>query len=201
MIFLFLLALWSMFDREMRMALGALVGIFLEPLIGFGGRYPVMTLFLAAVIMSLFSNAVTLWHTDLVEQAKVQKIASEFNKELREARMKKQTTKVEKLMKMQPEIMKMQSGTMNSSMKIMAYTFVIFIAVFAWLGTYMHTISYPIISVPWALDVDLNSIHVMVSWSLFYFLSSIPFGVAIRSAGKVLILRRRLQSMEEGDIS
>ena len=84
MIFFFLLALWSMFDSEMRLALGALVGLFMEPIIGFHGKYPLITLFLASIIMAAFSTTVTMWHTDLVEQARVQKIMSAFNKELRE---------------------------------------------------------------------------------------------------------------------
>lgn len=196
MIFFFLLALWSMFDPEMRMALGALVGVFLEPLIGFGGHYPVITLFLASIIMAVFSTAVTMWHTDLVEQARVQKIMSAFNKELREARMKKQTTKVDKLMKMQPELMKMQSSTMGSSFKIMAYTFVIFIAVFAWLGMFVNSLPYRIISVPWAFEVDLNSVHVMNSWFLLYSLGSIPFGIVIRALGKIVVLRRKLSELD-----
>ncbi len=190
-----------MFDPEMRFALGALVGIFLEPIIGFGGEYPVITLFLASIIMAAFSTIVTFWHTDLVRQARIQKIMSAFNKELREARMKKQTTRVEKLMKMQPELMKMQSSTMGSSFKIMAYTFVIFIAVFAWLGMFINALPYRMISVPWYLNVDLNSLHVFTSWFLLYSLGSIPFGMVIRAFGKIFLLKRKLRAMEvEGRI-
>ena len=190
-----------MFDPEMRLALGALVGVFLEPIIGFGGRYPVITLFLASIIMATFSTIVTFWHTDIVEQARIQKIMSAFNKELREARMKKQTTKVDKLLKLQPELMKMQSGTMGSSFKIMSYTFVIFIAVFAWLGMFINSLPYRIISVPWYLNVDLNSNHVFTSWFLLYSLGSIPFGMVIRAFGKIFLLKRKLRSMEvEGRI-
>lgn len=189
-----------MFDPEMRLALGSLVGAILEPAIGFEGRYPVITLFLASIIMASFSTVVTMWHTDLVEQARIQRIMAAFNKELREARMKKQRTKVDKLMKMQPELMKMQSSTMGSSFKIIAYTFVIFIAVFAWLGMFVNAIPYRIVSVPWYFNVDLNSVHVLNSWFLIYSLGSIPFGMGIRSVGKIIVLRRKLVRIEaEGE--
>ncbi len=186
-----------MFDNEMRLALGALVGLVFEPLIGFGGKYPVITVFTASIIMATFSSVVTLWHTDLIGQAKMQKIMKAFNAELREARMKNQKTKVEKLMKMQPELMKMQTGTMGSSFKIMAYTFVIFISVFAWLGMFINALPYKIISVPWYFNVNLLSVNVIQSWFLLYSLGSIPFGFAIRSIGKIILLRRKLDAVGE----
>ncbi len=185
-----------MFDNEMRMTLGALVGLLFEPLIGFGGHYPLITIFLASIIMGTFSTVVTLWHTDLIGQARMQKLMKAFNKTLREAQLKKQTTKVEKLKKMQPKLMKMQSSTMGSQWKIMAYTFVIFIAMFAWLGMFINAIPYRIISVPWYLNVNLFSSYVLQSWILLYSLASIPFSFAVRSAGKIFILKKRLNKME-----
>lgn len=195
-IFLFLLALWSMFDNEMRMALGALVGLLFEPLIGFGGHYPLMTIFLASIIMGTFSTVVTLWHTDLIGQARMQEVMKAFNKTLREAQLKKQATKVEKLRKMQPKLMKMQTSTMGSQWKIMAYTFVIFIAMFAWLGTFISGIPYRMISVPWYPDVNLFSSYMLQSWILLYSLASIPFSFAVRSIGKIFILKKRLNRTE-----
>ena len=57
------------------------------------------------------------------------------------------------------------------------------------------------ISVPWYFSVDLNSVHVMTSWTLLYFLSSIPFGVAIRSVGKIILLKKKLKKLEAEDFS
>jgi len=48
-IFALVLAMFVLFDPTLRSALGSLVGYGLEPLIGFGGKYPVFTLFLAEI--------------------------------------------------------------------------------------------------------------------------------------------------------
>ncbi len=197
MIFLALLAIWAMFDNELRMALGAIVGIVFYPLFGFHGKYILLTIFLSSVTMAAFSSAVTFYHTDLVEQARVQKIMSAFNKELNAARMANKTTKVEKLRKIQPEMMQMQTKAMSGQYKVMAYTMVIFISVFAWLYLLVEALPYQYISVPWNMKVSLFSKYVLQVWVLLYSLMSIPFGYVIRNMGKIYIFKRELARLEE----
>ena len=182
-----------MFDNELRFALGALIGLVFYPLFGFGGRYILLTILLASITMGAFSSIVTLWHTDLIETARVQKVMNAFNKELRDARMNNKKTKLDKLMKMQPEIMKMQSSTMGSQWKIMAYTFVIFIAVFAWLYTMVMALQFRFITVPWSPEVPLLASYVFPVWVLLYSLISIPFGYVIRNIGKIYVLKKEVK--------
>ena len=197
MIFLALLAIWAMFDNEMRMALGAIMGLLFYPLFGFEGKYILLTIFFASITMASFSSVVTFWHTDIVEQAKVQKVMAAFNKELREARMAKKTTKVDKLMKMQPEMMKLQTKAMSGQYKVMAYTMVIFISVFAWLYLMVEALPYRYITVPWSAQVNLMDKYVLQVWVLLYSLMSIPFGYMIRNMGKISILKKELANLEE----
>ncbi len=197
MIFLALLAIWAMFDNEVRMALGAIVGLLLYPLFGFEGKYILLTIFFSSITMASFSSVVTLWHTDFVEQAEVQKVIAAFNKELSEARMAKKATKVDKLMKMQPEMMELQTKAMSGQYKVMAYTMVIFISVFAWLYLMVEALPYKYITVPWSPQVYLMDKYVLQVWVLLYSLMSTPFGSIIRNMGKISILKKELASLEE----
>ena len=197
MIFMALLAIWAMFDNEMRMALGAIVGLLFYPLFGFHGKYILLTIFFSSITMASFSSSVTFYHTDMVEQARAQKIVAEFNKVLREARMANKTTRVNKLMKMQPEIMQLQTKAMGGQYKVMAYTMVIFISVFAWLYLMVSALPYKYITVPWSMQVYLLDKYVLQVWVLLYSLMSIPFGFMIRNMGRIHILRNELRKMEE----
>ena len=197
MIFMALLAIWAMFDNELRMALGAIVGLLFYPLFGFHGRYILLTIFFSSITMASFSSAVTFYHTDLVEQARAQKIVGEFNKVLREARMANKTTKVNKLLKMQPEIMQLQTKSMGGQYKVMAYTMVIFISVFAWLYLMVTALPYKYITVPWSMQVDLLHSYVFPAYVLVYSMMSIAFGSVIRNMGKIHILKNELRKMEE----
>ena len=197
MIFMALLAVWAMFDNDLRMALGAIVGLLFYPLFGFHGKYLLLTIFFSSITMASCSSAVTFYHTDLVEQAKAQKIMGAFNKELREARMANRTTKVEKLMKMQPDMMKMQTKAMGGQYKVMAYTMVIFMAVFAWLYLMVTALPYKYVTVPWSMNVYLLDRYLFPVWVLLYSLMSMAFGSALRNMGKIHIFRAELRKMEE----
>ncbi len=197
MIFMALLAVWAMFDNQLRMFLGSLVGLVFYPLFGFHGKYILLTILFSSITMASFSSAVTFYHTDFVEQARAQKIMSAFNKELREARMAKKTTKVDKLMKMQPDMMQMQTKAMGGQYKVMAYTMVIFMAVFAWIYIMVENLQYQYFSVPWEPRAYLLSRHVFPSWVLMYSLMSMAFGSVIRNMGKIYIFKSELRKLEE----
>ena len=197
MIFLALLAVWAMFDNELRMALGSIVGVLFYPLFGFQGKYIMLTILFSSISMAAFSSAVTFYHTDMVEQARAQKIMGAFNKELREARMAKKTTKVNKLMKMQPDMMKMQTKAMGGQYKVMAYTMVIFMAVFAWLYIMVVALPYKYVSVPWSEKAYLLDSYVFPVWVLLYSLMSMAFGSIIRNMGKIHILKTELNKTGE----
>ncbi|MCI0496931.1 MAG: hypothetical protein L0Z54_01365, partial [Thermoplasmata archaeon] len=70
MIFLFMMTILIIIDPEMRTGAGEAVGALLAPLIGFDGRYPVMTLIFASVLMVGFSSVMRHLMTDWYEQAR-----------------------------------------------------------------------------------------------------------------------------------
>ncbi len=82
LIFVFIMAIFVMFDNNLRSALGKIVGYGLEPLWGFDGSFPVVSLFITGAFMTTLSIVVRHFFTDYVKQARSQKIMSAFNKEM-----------------------------------------------------------------------------------------------------------------------
>ena len=100
-IFIFLFAMFVLFDQDLRKGLGGLVGLALEPIIGLDGTAPVLTLVLAGIIMTGLTTILRHFFTDYVAQAKSQKIVSAFNKEFRQANLENNLYKIKKLTEQQ----------------------------------------------------------------------------------------------------
>ena len=102
-IFIFVFAMFVLFDQSLRTWLGTMVGYVLEPLVGLNGSMPVVTLFLTGIIMTSLSIVLRHFFTDYVGQAESQKIVSAFNKELQKARLENNKYKIKKLTEEQPD--------------------------------------------------------------------------------------------------
>lgn len=198
-IFIMILAIFILFDQDLRSGLGNAVGFILEPLVGFGGEYPVVTLFLTGMIMT--STTVILRHflTDYIEQVKSQKIVSAFNKEFRKARLENNTFKIKKLTEMQQEIMQKSMKVSAQQLKLMPVTMIVIIPIFAWVSVFIGNLPNSYIAVPWATDVNLNDSVVLPVWILLYSLISIPFGQMLMRILRFIEFRKRLNELEAGE--
>lgn len=198
-IFAFLFAMFVLFDQNLRNGLGELVGAGLEPIIGFDGTMPVLTLIMAGVVMTLLTVILRHFFTDYVAQAESQKIVSAFNKELRKARVENNLYKIKKLTEQQNKIMKKSMDMSASQMKLMPITMLVVIPIFAWLSVFMGNLgAAAVVHVPWAMSVDLNGAIVLPMWVLLYSLISIPFGQILTRSLRYFEFRKRLGEIEAG---
>lgn len=201
-IFLGILAIMVIFDPDLRFTLGGILGTVLYPLIGFDGKYPVLTLICAGVIMISFSTVVRDMFMDWVEMAEIQHKTSKFQKELREAKMANQTTKVKKLEKMQPEISKLSMKTMKPQMKSMAVTMIVIISIFGWIWTFIDSLNNTTFSVPWALNATFTKPMIegcfmpFPQWIGVYMLISIPLGQLLKVTLNMFEFKRKLKEGE-----
>ena len=201
-IFLGVIAIMVIFDPDLRFTLGGILGTVLYPLIGFGGNYPVLTLICAGVMMISFSTVVRDFFMDWVEMAEIQKKTSEFQKELREAKMANQTTKVKKLEKMQPEVSKMSMKTMKPQMKSMAVTMIVIISIFGWIWTFVDSLPNTAFSVPWQLNADLTQPMIQgcfmpfPQWIGVYMLISVPLGQLLKVSLNMFEFKKKLKEGE-----
>jgi uncharacterized membrane protein (DUF106 family) len=166
--------------------LGEYAGYALEPIIGFNGSFPVLTLFFAGLIVVTCSSLLTNLFTDWKAMGKSQEVSRAFQKELNKARREGNTNKVNKLMKMQPQIMKMTTQSSSGMMKPMIFLIIIIWPIFIWLRSFLGDLPYHYFTVPWSSTVFLfdRSLPGGV-WLWIYLLVSMVFGQLIRQGLKL----------------
>jgi len=167
--------------------LGYYFGLVLEPLIGFNGNYPVLTLFFAGLIVVSLSSLLTNFFTDWKKMGEAQGRAKAFQKEIAAARKTGNTNRVNKLMKMQPQIMKKQTEASSGMMKPMLFLVIFIFPIFMWLRSFLADMPYYYFTVPWANEVSLfDRPFLWQAWLWLYLIFSIVFGQLIRQGLKLI---------------
>jgi len=199
MLMAFMVALLVLFDNNLRQSLGNIVGVAFMPLIGFSGRYPVMTLMCAGLIMTVFSVTVRHFFVDWVAMARNQRIMSAFQKEMREARTSNNTFKLKKLTEIQPKMTAQSMKSTQAQLKLMPMTMIVIIPIFAWISNFVYQdLTSTIFSVPWEFNVDMKGSNVLPNWILLYSLVTIPFGQVLQRTLKLFSFSRKLRQLEYG---
>lgn len=200
MLVAFMVAIFVLFDPNIRRTLGTYVGYGLEPLVGFGGDMPIVTLLLTGLTMTFFSITVRHFFIDWVGQARNQRISSAFSKELREARQGNNTFKLKKLMELQPQIMAQSMKTTQSQFKLMPVTMIVIIPIFAWLANFVYIgLGSTVFSVPWELNANMRGSNLLPNWVLLYSLMTLPFGQVLQRLLKRFSFSKRLKALEAGE--
>ena len=200
MIFLFLLAIVAIFDPTMAQGFGSIAGLVLAPVIGFGGKAPVITVLLAGAMTTGISSILRDHYTDWIKMVRMQKTTSAWQKALREAMRKGNKSEVNKLNKIREGFMKDQMDVQLNSMKPLAWTFFLFIVLFAWLSVFVNstlaTTGGQYFAVPWAPNVYVNYVPFLFpSWILLYSLLAIPIGQILTRVLKYVRFRKKLLKM------
>ncbi len=194
----FMLLMIIMFIPEVRISLGILAGYVFNPLFSFGGRYPIYTILATGFILTLINVWARHHFTDWVKMARSQAKMKAFNKVYREAVMKKDMAKIEKLKKIQMQYMAESMETQSQMMKATMITLLLVIAIFTWLWTFMQYIAvYTYMAVPWNFQADMNSVFIFPSWLWIYSAVTMPLAWVVQYIFKYFEFRRKLEEMEE----
>lgn len=157
------------------------------PLIGFDGNYPILTLFLAGLLVVTLSSLLTNFFTDWIKMGEAQQIQRSFSKEMQKARREGNTNRVNKLMKMQPEMMKKQTEASGGMMKPMVFLIIFIWPIFMWLRSFLAGLPHYYFTVPWAENVSFfDKPFLMQAWLWLYLLFSIVVGQVIRQGFKYI---------------
>jgi uncharacterized membrane protein (DUF106 family) len=155
------------------------------PLIGFNGQSPVLTIVLAGIIVVFLSSFFNNLFTDWKKMGEMQEITKAFQKEMANARKTGNTKKMNKLTKMQPEIMKKQTDAQSGMMKPMVFLFIFIVPIFMWLRFFLGGLDYYYFTVPWAKGVLLfYRPFLMQAWLWIYMIFSFVIGQLIRQGMK-----------------
>lgn len=163
-------------------------GAVAEPVIGFNGNYPVLTIFFSGLIVVVLSSLLTNFFTDWKKMGKSQESTRAFQKEIQKARKEGNTNRVTKLMKMQPEIFKKQQEASGGMMKPMLFLIIFIYPIFIWLRAFLTDIPHYYFTLPWANDVPLISEEkfIMQAWLWMYLIFSMIVGTMIRNGLKYI---------------
>jgi uncharacterized membrane protein (DUF106 family) len=178
-------------DPKLRTATGNAVGFVLNPIIGFGGAFPVLTILIAGTIMVVATTAMRHFTTDWLETAKTQAYMREFNKEFMAARKENNTYRLKTLTAKQPEVMKKQQEMSTKQLKNMPLTMIVVIPLFAWLANFLLSLDYQFYSAPWNPTVSMLDTTIFPHWILLYMSLSIPTGALFGKAMKYLAWKER----------
>jgi len=182
--------MFIMFIPELRDTVGNMAAIILEPLIGFDGRFPVITVLLAGIGLVTFSSAVRHYFINWVDTAEKQYKMKDFNKKFRDARMARNETEIKRLTQKQLEMSKDQMESTFDQMKPMMFTMIFLVATFAFIGAFINDIPGATLSVPWSSNVDMkaalstSTCCAFSNWMLLYMLVSMSVAQVIQRVFK-----------------
>jgi uncharacterized membrane protein (DUF106 family) len=174
-------------DANIRSMIALSLNSVFAPLIGFGGANPLLTIVLAGVIVVFLSSFFTHLFTNWKAMGQAQEASKAFNKEITKARKEGNTNRLQKLMKMQPQIMKMTTQSSGGMMKSMFFLFIFIAPIFIWLTYFLGSVShYSFFTVPWGSGVSLfgRVSFIMSNWFLLYMVFSFLAGQLIRQGLK-----------------
>lgn len=174
--------------------------------IAFDGKYPVLTLVIAGLVMITVSTVIRSLMTDPIKMARNQQIQSDFNKEFRQARIENNLFKMKKLQEQQPQIMAMSMEASTQQMKVMPITMLFIIPVYAWVwfflipdGSYFNgdLISNLTVNMPWgSLDLNTMLMGFFPAWIIVYTMVSLPIGQIENRLIRFILLKKRLNALD-----
>ena len=171
------LMLYIIINPGLRVTMGEVAETLLEPRIGFDGAYPAVTILLAGMVMIGGTTVIRHLLVDWQQMAEVQLKMQAYNKALSEARKSGQQARVQKLMKMQPEVLMLQSGMMSNQMRPMVFTMLIAIPIIMWLYEFTAGLPVQALSLPWEPHWALQDrLWILPHWILIYSVMALPFG-------------------------
>ena len=168
------------------------------PIIGFGGSYPILTIFLAGLFVVFLSSIMTNFFTDWIKMGESQEVTKAFQKEMQNARKEGNKNRLNKLMKMQPEIMKKQTEASGGMMKPMVFLIIFIWPIFMWLRHFLANLDHYSFSVPWAESVSFfDKPFLMQAWLWLYLIFSMVVGQVIRQGIKYISWSEQWKNFKE----
>ena len=167
-----------MFYPGLRVGLSDVAGSVLEPMLPFHQTYFVPTVFIVGSSIMVVNTIIRSFFMDPLQQAHFSHRSRQIGKQLREARMARDTAMADKMqtiqMEMMPEQMKMQS----SMMKPMVFTMVFIIAIFSWMASSVESFRVSFVSLPWNPMWSFNArvLWIFPAWIATYIAMSAPLG-------------------------
>jgi uncharacterized membrane protein (DUF106 family) len=203
--FLFVIGIFMIFDTGTRNAVASTIGLGLEPLIGFGYHYVLLTMFLAGLIEMALTALAYNWTTDWVKTARTQAWSTAFRKVQMEAVRSGKKDRVDALKPHQAQITKLSSELSISQLKGMAITWFLVIAIYTWVGLFLahaYSVNPSLTNVylgGFSADILHKGVGPIPDWIVLFSLYTFPLSYVLRRALKHYSLREyELKELAKG---
>ena len=140
-----------MFYPGLRVGLSDTAGSILEPMLPFHQTYFVPTVFIVGSSIMVVNTIIRSFFMDPLQQAHFSHRSRQIGKQLREARMARDTAMADKMQTIQLEMMPEQMKMQSSMMKPMVFTMVFIIAIFSWMAGSVESFRVGFVSLPLSL--------------------------------------------------
>jgi uncharacterized membrane protein (DUF106 family) len=197
--FLFLLGILMLFDQSTRTGVSLTLDRLLSPSIGLGGHWPLVTMFLAALIEMLITAIAYNYTTDWVKAARVQRWGAALRKVQMEALRSGKKDRVDALKEHQATLQKLSGDVTIAQLKGMAITWFLVIAIYNWVYLYLTVGSGTLVTAG-STVVDLGGASVNLLghlgalpipvWFVLFSVFTVPLSLLFRRALKHYTLSR-----------
>ena len=167
-----------MINPTIRIGLSDAAGSVMEPMLPFHKTYFVPTVFLVGSSIMVVNTIIRSFFMDPLQQAHFSHRSRQIGKQLREARMARDTARMDKMQTIQMEMMPEQLKMQSSMMKPMVFTMVFIIAIFSWMAESVESFRVGFVSLPWDPMWSFNSrvLWIFPAWIATYIAMSAPLG-------------------------
>jgi len=191
MLVLLLVMMVLYFIPGLRMLMADSAGLAIEPLLPFHELYFVPTVFIVGSSIMVVNTIIRSIFVDPIKQAHFSHRQRQVGKQLREAQMARDTARVEKMQRLQMEMMPENMAMQSAMMRPMMFTIVFIIAIFSWMGSEVETFRVAFVSLPWLPMWSFNEriLWIFPAWIATYITMSAPFSRIIDRHLKILRYR------------
>ncbi len=188
MLFLLGIMMLLMFNPGLRDTLSDLAGTVIEPTLPFHEQYFVPTVFIIGSSIMAVNTVIRSFFMDPLTQTHFSHRNKQISKQLREAQVARDTARVDKMRKLQMEMMPDQMAMQSAMMRPMMFTMVFIIAIFSWMANSVIEFRVDYVSVPWQPMWSMNGVIMWIfpAWVATYITMSAPLGRIIDRHIKIL---------------
>ncbi|MEE3269745.1 MAG: EMC3/TMCO1 family protein [Candidatus Thermoplasmatota archaeon] len=175
----------------LRILLADSAGLAIEPILPFHEEYFVPTVFIVGASIMAVNTVIRAYFIDPIKQAHFSHRQRQVQRQVREAQMARDTARVEKMQKLQMEMMPEQLANQSAMMRPMMFTIVFIIAIFAWIQSEVETFRVSFVSLPWVPMWSFNEriLWIFPAWIATYITMSAPLSRIIDRHLKILRFR------------
>ena len=166
------------FIPSIRETLSVVAGTVVEPMIPFHKTLFVPTVMILGTVIMFVNTLIRSFFMDPVMQAHFNHRNKQLRSMLQEARVERNTSRMDKISKIQQRLMPEQMKMQMAMMRPMMFTMVFIFGIFGWMYTNVENFRVDHLSLPWAPQWGMNErvMWIFPAWVFVYISLSAPFG-------------------------